>query len=372
MLSFLKKIFSQKCSVAQKNRVFLFLEALETRELLSAPAAILSLPAVVPGRNSLDLSVIYRDDQAINVRTLDSSDIRVVGPGGYNQAAALVNVSSQSNGPARTATYRIAAPGGIWDAADNGNYQVVMQPNQVKDTNGNAVPAGTLGTVKVNIAQRPTSPEPLTATAVSSSRIDLSWRDSAGETGYRVYQWTGSNWRQLVSVAANTTSYSVSNLSPATTYYFYVEAYNNQGRAWTNWRSATTFNTIRSGDTITSVQYEGSTIKVFAREGTSLSFDTSKLPPGNGASVPWDKGWLYPWRLDLQAYKNYLDTNFREAFQLHDYLYSKKSTLDGVDLTRAQADLILKYSITAKGEGIHANIVYLAVYLGGASHWKKA
>src|SRR2546426_2175962 len=34
-------------------------------------------------------------------------------------------------------TYRIAAPGGTWDASDNGTYTVSQNANQVKDVAGN-------------------------------------------------------------------------------------------------------------------------------------------------------------------------------------------------------------------------------------------
>jgi hypothetical protein len=81
-------------------------------------------------------------------------------------------------------------------------------------------------------------------------------------------------------------------------------------------------------------------------------------------------GWnTFVLKLDLLAYKVYLDRNYPEAFRVHDWLYSKNCPLS---LTRDQADSIMYYAINAKGGSIDAKILYQAVRLGGASHWKKS
>jgi large repetitive protein len=82
---------------------------------------------------------------AIDVSSLDSNDILVTGPNSYSQTATFVSVNNTTNGTPRTATYRITAPGGTWDNADNGTYTVQMK-NQVRDTSNNYVAAGNLGT----------------------------------------------------------------------------------------------------------------------------------------------------------------------------------------------------------------------------------
>jgi large repetitive protein len=60
------------------------------------------------------LKVLYVDDQAINVSTLDSRDIRVTGPNRFNVLAKLKGVDQRSNGLVRVATYEISAPRGGW------------------------------------------------------------------------------------------------------------------------------------------------------------------------------------------------------------------------------------------------------------------
>ncbi|MFL5329957.1 MAG: hypothetical protein ACJ8C4_13715 [Gemmataceae bacterium] len=104
----------------------------------------------VAGANNYQFTVTYSDNLAINVGSLDNSDVRVTGPS-FNVPASLVGVDVAGNGTPRTATYKITPPGGTWDYADNGSYSVVMQASQVTDTAGNNVASGTLGSFNVTI-----------------------------------------------------------------------------------------------------------------------------------------------------------------------------------------------------------------------------
>jgi hypothetical protein len=91
----------------------------------------------------------------------------------------------------------------------------------------------------------PTAPSNLTATAASSSVINLTWNDDANnETGFYIERSTasGSSFSQIASVGANVTSYQNTGLSASTTYYYRVRAYNGLGSsAYSNEASATTY-----------------------------------------------------------------------------------------------------------------------------------
>src|SRR5439155_16423524 len=102
----------------------------------TAPQAgnLLAANVTSGGAATHPFTVVFSDNLAIDIASLDGSDIRVTGPGGFTQLAALVSVTSVSNGTPRTATYRITTPGGSWDSADNGSYTVALQANQVRDT----------------------------------------------------------------------------------------------------------------------------------------------------------------------------------------------------------------------------------------------
>lgn len=119
------------------------------------PSATLNASSLnTGGGNSYTFTVNYSDDVAVNIASLDNSDIRVTGTNGFNQLATLVSIDSNTNGTPRIAiaTYQIDAPGGVWDATDNGNYTIALQGNQVSDIDGNVANAGTLGSFSVGIS----------------------------------------------------------------------------------------------------------------------------------------------------------------------------------------------------------------------------
>lgn len=78
----------------------------------------------------------------------------------------------------------------------------------------------------------PAAPSNLSATAASSSQINLTWSDNAStETGFKVYQSTTNTkpGTATYTLGANTVSKSCTGLNASTTYYFWVEAYNADG-----------------------------------------------------------------------------------------------------------------------------------------------
>jgi hypothetical protein len=84
-----------------------------------------------------------------------------------------------------------------------------------------------------------------TATAVSSSQINLAWTGVAGATGYLVDELISGVWKQIGSLGSSSTGCAVTGLSPNTTYSFDVGAYNAASTTWANSQSATTFlNTV--------------------------------------------------------------------------------------------------------------------------------
>jgi len=78
----------------------------------------------------------------------------------------------------------------------------------------------------------PAAPSGLTASAVSSSQIDLAWSDNAtNESAYVVARSTtaGGPYANISVLPLNATSYSDTGLVPATTYYYVVWATNYLG-----------------------------------------------------------------------------------------------------------------------------------------------
>ncbi len=79
----------------------------------------------------------------------------------------------------------------------------------------------------------PSTPTNLTANAISSSQINLSWTastDNVGVTGYRIYRCQGSGCTPTTQVATSpTNSYQNTGLAASTTYRYCVQAYDAAG-----------------------------------------------------------------------------------------------------------------------------------------------
>ena len=89
----------------------------------------------------------------------------------------------------------------------------------------------------------PAAPSNLTATAVSSSQINLAWTDNAvNEAGFKVERSTdGVNFTQVAALFPNKQAYSSTGLVAGTTYHFRVRAYDGPNHsAYSNVASATT------------------------------------------------------------------------------------------------------------------------------------
>jgi hypothetical protein len=91
----------------------------------------------------------------------------------------------------------------------------------------------------------PAAPTGLTATAESSSNIRLSWTDNSdNETGFKIERSSTSastGFEEIAITGANVISYNSTSLSPSTTYWYQIRAYNSAGNsAYSNVDNATT------------------------------------------------------------------------------------------------------------------------------------
>jgi PKD repeat protein len=89
------------------------------------------------------------------------------------------------------------------------------------------------------------NPSDLTATAVSSSQINLNWTDgTTNESGFKVERsadGSAASWVEIDELPAGSESYSDGGLTALTTYFYRVKAYNDFGESdYTQPASATT------------------------------------------------------------------------------------------------------------------------------------
>jgi hypothetical protein len=97
------------------------------------------------------LRMSYSHPSGVNLATVGNDDILVTGPNGFSQTMTLVRAKAQTRLNRVTATYRLAAPGGTWDAADNGVYTATLQAGAVTaGDNATTTTAGTITRFAVN------------------------------------------------------------------------------------------------------------------------------------------------------------------------------------------------------------------------------
>jgi hypothetical protein len=119
----------------------------------TAPTAgsLVAANITIAGGTTYSFTVGFSDNLAIDITSIDGNDIRVSGPGGFNQLATLVSVTPADNGTPRTATYQITAPGGAWESMDRGAYTIAVEANQIFDSAGNPAGAISLGSFLVSL-----------------------------------------------------------------------------------------------------------------------------------------------------------------------------------------------------------------------------
>jgi hypothetical protein len=157
----------------------------------------------------------------------------------------------------------------------------------------------------------PAAPSALSATAVSTSQINLTWNDNASqETGFKLERSLdgSTGWVQIATPAANVVSFSNSGLAIGTTYYYRIRATNPAGNSgFSSTVNATTYNGAQAfraayglaadgtddfltpaGDgTANLLKYAFNMLGSGTGQAASLSkSNTSILTPGGSAGLP--------------------------------------------------------------------------------------
>jgi fibronectin type 3 domain-containing protein len=177
---------------------------------LAYEAAILPAPDTVPPYAPEGVSATTKSASSIAVAWQPGSDN--VGPAGYKVYRNGAQVAS-------TAFTSLTDT----DLTDGTAYTYTVT---AFDAVGNTSPASTPASATTTDRTPPTVPAGLTAQAVSTKQIDLTWQpstDNVGVKNYKVYK--GSSASSLYVIATVTgTSYSNSNHAAGTTYYYAVAA----------------------------------------------------------------------------------------------------------------------------------------------------
>ena len=157
--------------------------------------------------------------------------------------------------------------------AIEGNYQLLTAAGATGSKTATAsgdADAGNAHTLALNgitLTPLPTAPGNLTASAISTTQINLSWVDNAtNESGYKIERKTGAGgtYAQIATVGANATSYNDTGLTTGTTYFYRVRATSSSGdSAYSNEASATTLLSVPSAPSgLTATAISGSQINL--------------------------------------------------------------------------------------------------------------
>ena len=126
------------------------------------------------------------------------------------------------------------------------SYSYRVRANDAAGNNSGYSNVGSTMTLAAADTTPPTAPTNLTATAVSTTQINLSWTastDNVGVTGYKVERCSGAACANFVQIAAPTgTTFNDTGLAASTSYSYRVRANDAAGNnsGYSNTASATT------------------------------------------------------------------------------------------------------------------------------------
>jgi hypothetical protein len=214
----------------RSRRVHLSVEGMEGRQLMTAGVLVGPAPAV-DHATLIDGSLVGQTIGYLNQATTASDGVTVLQIRETNlfpqQFPYYVSVGTE--------TMKVTGFQGTPNLNNvlAGNYPLMVQRDiynrgpQAHAANTPIIFVSENAPPPVTVKAPPATPGGLTATAVSSSQINLSWYGVEGATGYAIYGWNGSSFILVDSTTA--TSVALTNLKASSTYYFKVAAFNENG-----------------------------------------------------------------------------------------------------------------------------------------------
>jgi hypothetical protein len=176
--------------------------------LPNIPAAPTNLTATTVSQNQINLTWTDNSNDETGFRIERKSISAVAYAPVTTVGRNVTNFANTELSPNTTYLYRVQA----FNLGGDSDYS-------------NSVEAKTLPNL-------PAAPSNLTATAISTNQIKLTWADNAGnESGFKIERKNGTagTYNQIATVGANVMSYTSAGLGPNTNYFFRVRAYNAAG-----------------------------------------------------------------------------------------------------------------------------------------------
>jgi fibronectin type 3 domain-containing protein len=147
------------------------------------------------------------------------------------------------------------------------------------------------------------TPSNVKAYAVSSTGIIVIWSSVSGATGYRVRRGTSASGNYTLLESTSSTLYTDNNLSPGTTYYYEVSAYNGNEEGPASYYVSATTNTLPSPASVSGAATAWA-------PSNSITINWTPVPGANGYYVYRSESYDgYYTRIDNDNYTSYMDYN---------------------------------------------------------------
>jgi fibronectin type 3 domain-containing protein len=191
-----------------------------------------------------------------------------------------------------------------------------------------ALATGVFDNVSVPGFASPTTPTNLTATAASSSEIDLNWSASSTANGYNIYRsTTNGGTYSAIATGVSSTSFNNTDLSSGTNYYYVVTAVNTAGESTNSLQvGATTIPAAPASLSATGGSAQVELVWLASFGATSYNVYRSDTSGGPYAQIA-----------DSLATTNYTDTGVVGGTTNYYVVTAENSSGEGVNSTEASA-----------------------------------
>ncbi|MEI8176107.1 MAG: fibronectin type III domain-containing protein, partial [Candidatus Omnitrophota bacterium] len=196
---------------AQQSAVQVTTQAATTA--LVVPVGLSAAPTA--GSGSTSVTVTFRAGSSTTTgfrifRWNGSSFAYLAAVGNPANSTAPVSYINAGLSPNTTYYYTVSATNGAGGESAQTNYVSVTTM---------------AGTVTL-----PAAPTKLAGTAVTKNSVRLTWQDNSNnETGFKILYYNNGIWSPITTIAANSTFYTISGLTPGTGRYYSVYATNAAG-----------------------------------------------------------------------------------------------------------------------------------------------
>lgn len=195
--------------------------------------------------------------------------------------------SAGAEGPFTRITQQPVSGTSLSDTPLPGNYTYMVRAIKLEQTPGGTYLNPSLGTfvtatVPGGVLQPPAAPV-LRAEVISHAQVNLQWEDLPNETSYKIQRRTTTNWTDLNSPGANTTSFSDQDLLPSTAYSYRMLALNDAGLSpFSSEVPVTTPAAPQPQSTVVFVEQDTNTLgnwpQKFGRDGSAIADGVASLP----------------------------------------------------------------------------------------------